>query len=577
MKGLGGRSLQGVLMSTFLICLAVILAFVVLAVVPRVSEMLKTSAVERTKETVLQSVSGVDLFVSGALTALHYATGLLPEEPETDQSGWQQRLDFMRNSRSETVALAFFADDGSLFYSTDGQLRQPASAVRQAAWFKKALSWQGTVTYFSLPHVQDLFDAQRRYVITLSRSVPYVADGQQRMGVLLMDIDYLAFSQVAGAIRLGESGYVYLMDEQGALVMHPKLQLIHKALFEEDRRSVLDQTLGIVTDQAGGRERTLIVTTVGQTRWRLVGVAYADEILTLQSTFMRIISVVLIAAVLLSLAAASVMAYAITRPIRYLEQRMRLVEAGDLKVTIKETGFREIRSVSGAFNHMLWRIRLLMNQIVLEQETKRLHELNALQAQINPHFLYNTLDSIIWMEERGRSQQAITMVSALAKLFRISISKGRNEILVHEELEHARNYMIIQQMRFKDRFVYRIDCEEAVRNLHTVKLIVQPLVENAINHAMDELSDTPLSIAVRAYQEGDRLCLSVQDDGMGIPPDKLANLLTAPAGTSGIGIRNVHERIQLTFGSDYGLQIDSQEDEGTIVIIRLPLLKGGQA
>ncbi|MHC1787600.1 MAG: sensor histidine kinase [Christensenellales bacterium] len=572
MSSPGGRSLQSVLMSTFLICLAVILSFVVLSVVPRVSQMLTTSAIERTKETVLQGVSGVDIYVNNALTALHYASGLLPEEPLSDASGWQQRLDFMRNSRAETAALAFFSQEGELFYATDGSLRVPPSQVRGAAWFQDALSWEGTATHFSLPHVENLFSAQRRYVISLSRGVPYLEGGQERMGVLLMDIDYLSFSQVANRITLGESGYVYLMDEEGALVMHPRLQQIYKGLYEEDRRSVLEATLGIVSDRSLGRERTLIVTSVNQTRWRLVGVAYADEILRLQSAFLRIISVVLAAAVLLSLAAASVMAYAITRPIRYLEQRMRLVEAGDLHVSIDERGFREIRSVSSAFNHMLWRIRQLMDQIVVEQETKRLHELNALQAQINPHFLYNTLDSIIWMQERGRSQQAVIMVSALARLFRISISKGRSEILVQEELEHVRNYLIIQQMRFKDRFLYTIQSAEDVRNLHTLKLIVQPLVENAINHAMDELGLQQLHIEVAAFREGGRLCFTVRDDGLGIPQDKLKGLLSAPAGAGGIGLRNVHERIQLTYGKAYGLQIDSVEDEGTCVKVLLPLL-----
>jgi two-component system sensor histidine kinase YesM len=225
---------------------------------------------------------------------------------------------------------------------------------------------------------------------------------------------------------------------------------------------------------------------------------------------------------------------------------------------------------------MLWRIRQLMEQIVSEQEKKRLHELNALQAQINPHFLYNTLDSIIWMEERGRSAQAVIMVSALARLFRISISRGRNIILVHEELEHVRNYLIIQQMRFKDKFIYTIECEEELRNLHTIKLIVQPIVENAINHAMDELADTRLDIKVRAYSEGEFLCFEVSDDGIGIPFDKRKTLLTEAVGASGIGLKNVHERIVLTYGQPYGLSVESEEDEGTIVTIRLPLHQGGE-
>lgn len=567
---LGGRSLQTVLMTAFLVCLVVILVFVLASVVPRVSQMLQQSAVERTKETVMQGVHSTELFLSSALNGLHYAATLVPEEPLSAPETWHQHLDQLRQSRPDIASLAFFLEDGTLHYSTDGALRPAPARVREENWFKKAVAWEGTVTHFSTPHVQDLFSDQRRFVLTLSRSVPYTQNGSPRLGVLLMDLDYMAFSQVVDSVKLGESGYVYLMDEQGRLVAHPRLQQIYAGLAVEDRAQVLSQEVGVTEDKAGGRERTLIIATVSPTRWRLVGVAYADEILSLQAQFLRIFFFVLPAGVLLSLAVALVMAYAVTRPIRNLESTMRLVEEGNLDVRIKESGFREIRGVAGAFNHMLWRIRLLMDQVVVEQETKRLHELNALQAQINPHFLYNTLDSIIWMEERGRSKQAITMVSALARLFRISISRGRNEIAVHEELEHVRNYLIIQQMRFKDRFTYRITCQEEAREKRTIKLIVQPLVENALNHAMDELAEEQLHIQVLAFVEEDTLCFEVVDDGMGIPEERLSTLLTAPAGQSGIGLKNVHERIQLTYGARYGLTIRSVEDEGTVVTIRLP-------
>ena len=571
-----GYSLQSVLTSAFLLLVAIVLLFVLLLVVPRVSDMLRSSAIQRTKETVLQGVSSVDIYVDSTLRALHHATGLLPRELNTDDSSWQDNLFFIKSSRSDIAAFSFFLEDGSLSYSTEGSLRVAPIRVKQTDWFQNALRWEGTVSYFSLPHIQELFQSQHRYVISVSRSVAYTQNGQQKNGVLLMDIDYLSFSQISNGITLGQSGYVYLMDENGTLVTHPRLPLISSGLHTEDREAVLSATLGITQDKALKRDRTLIVTSVSQTRWRLVGVAYADEILTLQSAFIRTITIVLISAALVSLAAAGLMAYLVTRPIRSLEKRMRLVEAGDLNASVSESGFREIRNVSSAFNHMLWRIRLLMEQIVTEQETKRLHELNALQAQINPHFLYNTLDSIIWMEERGRSAQAVIMVSALAKLFRISISKGRNVILVHEELEHVRNYLIIQQMRFKDKFVFTIECEEDLGNLHTIKLIVQPLVENAINHAMDELADRQLAIKVKAFQQDDFLCFEVSDDGIGIPPEKIQSLLTSPAGTSGIGLKNVHERIQLTCGKRYGLNIHSKEDQGTVILIRLPLNLGGE-
>lgn len=565
-----GYSLQNVLMAAFLICLSLILAFVLLSVVPRVSRMLRQSAIERTRETLQQGLNSADLYVNSALTALHYACSQVPEEPLSNGGDWRDRLLFMRNSRNDTVSLAFFLEDGSLLYGTDGALRLTPAEVRQAPWFERALQGEGALSAFSLPHVQQLFFDQRRLVISLSRSLPYTEQGVERTGVMLMDIDYLRFSQVADSIRLGLSGYAYLMDEQGRLITHPRLKEINNGLYAEDREAVLKQRVGLSRDSVDGRERQLIISTLNQTRWRLVGVAYADEILSLQSAFLRTISVALAAAVLLSLAAASLMAFWVTRPIRALESKMSLVDKGELNIRMDETGFREIRSVSQAFNHMLARIRHLMDQVLQEQETKRLHELNALQAQINPHFLYNTLDSIIWMQERGRGAQAVEMVSALARLFRISISRGRSEILVSEELEHVRNYMIIQQMRFRDRFVYQVDCQEEAKNLRVIKLIIQPLVENAINHAMAALADQQLHIGVRAYLEGEALCFEVSDDGVGIPAEKLAHLLEAKPGIDGIGLKNVHERIRLSYGAPWGLEIQSVEDEGTLVTVRLP-------
>lgn len=565
-----GRSLHTVIMTAFLLCMGALLLFVMLTMVPRISTLLETNAVDRTKETVLQSVSTIDNYVDNMLSSLHFSSTLLPSDPSAADDSWKQRLLFLQQSRSEIITLAFFGEDGSLFYSTNGELRASPQEVKGLPWFQKAVEWEGTVTYFSQPHVQHLFSDQRPLVVTMARGMEYVKDGRWRTGVLLMDVDYAAFSKLVDDISLGASGYAYLIDEHGELVCHPKWQLIHQGLMQEDRAAVLSQTVGITRDTFQGRDRVNIITTVGQTRWRVVGVAYIDEILALQNAFIRIITVVIMSAALLSLASATVMAFFVTRPIRHLEDKMKKVEAGDLNVTIAEKGFREIRSVSASFNHMLRRIRVLMDRVVAEQETKRLHELNALQAQINPHFLYNTLDSIVWMEERGRSQEAITMVLALAKLFRISISKGRRFISVREELEHVRNYLIIQKMRFKDKFTYELTVQEEALSERTVKLIVQPLVENCINHAIDEAQGKELHIVIDVRVAGEDLLFTVADDGVGIREDLLPALLTTSSGENGIGLKNVHERIHLTYGPGYGLTIHSVEDEGTTITVRIP-------
>lgn len=184
----------------------------------------------------------------------------------------------------------------------------------------------------------------------------------------MMDIDYNSFHDLTEHVSLGTSGYNYILNREGELVVHPLQQLIYHGLAQEDLTAVNQFLVGQGRDRVDGRERVLISATLNQTRWRLVGVAYIDEILELQNTFIRIVSIVLLCAAMLSFAVASVMAYWVTRPMRYLEDTMRQVEAGDLNVAIKEQGFREARSVSVAFNHMIARIRALMDQIVQEQE-----------------------------------------------------------------------------------------------------------------------------------------------------------------------------------------------------------------
>jgi len=565
-----GYSLHNVVMLAFLICMVMLLLFVILTLVPRVNDLLETNAVDRMKETVLQGVGTLGIYVENVLSSLHSSSTLLPTNPHQEDETWKDYLAFTDQNRRDIGALAFFAEDGELFFATAGNLSVDKAEVVKCDWFVRALRGQGTVTAFSSPHVQHLFDERRSLVVSLSRSIEYQEDGDWRAGVLLMDVGYSAFSEVVNGISLGSSGYAYLMDVEGELICHPKLQLIYQKLWQEDRAAALRQTVGITRDMVDGRERVLIIATVGQTRWRMVGVAYIDEILAMQNAFIRIISVILGSAALLSLAFATVMAYWVAHPIYHLETKMKNVEAGDLTVTITEKGFREIRAVSAAFNHMLRRIRGLMDRVVAEQETKRLHELNALQAQINPHFLYNTLDSIVWMQERGRGKEAITMVVALAKLFRISISKGRRFITVREELEHVRNYLIIQKMRFKDKFAYELAVQEEALSERTVKLIVQPLVENCINHAIDEAQGTELHIRIDVSVEGEDLLFTVEDDGVGIREELLPSLLTTSSGENGIGLKNVHERVQLTYGSMYGVTIQSMEDVGTTITVRIP-------
>jgi two-component system sensor histidine kinase YesM len=228
---------------------------------------------------------------------------------------------------------------------------------------------------------------------------------------------------------------------------------------------------------------------------------------------------------------------------------------------------------------MIGTIKKLMRQIVLEQESKRKYELEALQAQINPHFLYNTLNSVVRMVGMNKNEEVTTMITSLSRLFRISLGKGKSVITIADELEHARNYLVIQQMRFKNKFDYSIEADEAVLNYATLKLIIQPLIENALVHGIEPSVDKG-HIKVKVKLDGQDIVIEVSDDGLGMSEERLKQVITGQVTSSkgsGVGVTNVQERIRLFYGQTYGLHFDSELEEGTRVTIRFPIMEMEQA
>ena len=240
-------------------------------------------------------------------------------------------------------------------------------------------------------------------------------------------------------------------------------------------------------------------------------------------------------------------------------------------------GTTEITTLSNSFEHMVVKIQKLMEQVRQEEITLRKTELKALQAQINPHFLYNTLESITWMVEANKNEEAVFMISELAKLLRISLSKGRTVIRIADELQHSTSYMNIQKVRYKDRFETEFLIEEEIKEYCTIKLIIQPILENAIYYGVGNMDeDDGGKITVKGKKDGNDIYISVIDNGMVMSEEIVENLLLdngkVPKHGSGVGLINVHTRIQLMYGKEYGLKIYSEPDEGTEVVIHIPAI-----
>lgn len=491
-------------------------------------------------------------------------------------SGIDNDLNLLYEANKDTlVSLACFSEEGQLISAVPFSSLKPDIDVTEQDWFLKASEKMENL-HFSDIHVQNLFDnsSDRYYwVISLSRGVEITRNGSLESGILLVDMDFSGIQQLFTKVNIQSPGYVYLVDSNGKLIYHPKQNLIFSNLIEEN--NIQDAALedGIHKESFHGEERMLVVKTVGYTGWKIISVT---PIKRLYGTFFRsqlMAFLVVAIAILVMIFLNQLVAVRVVKPLKRLENSVKEIDFSPTP-QIYIGGPHEIQHLGKTIQSMVVEMRRLTDDIVREQEEKRKSELDALQSQINPHFLYNTLDSIMWMIEAEKYEDAISMVQALGSLFRISLSKGKTLITIEDEIRHAQSYVAIQKYRYKNRFEAFFDVDNSLTHYKTIKLIIQPLIENAIYYGM-EFMDGDGEIHIRVKPDGADLSIEVADNGPGIPTERLSSLLTEETRErsrgSGIGLRNVHQRIQLYFGSAYGLEIESEPDEGTLVRIRLPL------
>ncbi|MCB0167681.1 MAG: sensor histidine kinase [Anaerolineae bacterium] len=290
--------------------------------------------------------------------------------------------------------------------------------------------------------------------------------------------------------------------------------------------------------------------------------------------------VLMLAAAIFSVVAAWIISESIYIPIKKLHNVTTTITENDLQVLVTSDNANEIAELGLSFNIMIGKIREMLDSKIKEQENLKKAEFRVLQAQINPHFLYNTLDTIIWMAESKRYDQVIEIVRALSSFFRITLSKGRDWITIREEIERTKSYLTIQKMRYRDILDYRIEADPSILENSILKMTLQPLVENAIYHGIKNKRSGGV-VTVRVYRPDDgRISLEVADDGIGFTSYKLAqvqNKLDDDASNDinlregGFGLENVNKRIKLYYGKEYGLSIASDYQQGTRVVINIPL------
>ena len=571
-----GKSIQYTISLSFTLVAVGSMVIIGVLLYTQFTENLRKTILQENQQLVNQIALNVNYYVrnmKGISDSMYYNVIKNADLSETSLRG-EMSLLYEANT-NQLVSIACYREDGTLVGAAPNANQKADVDVSTQPWFTSAISVIEN-SHFTTPHVQNLFeDSSQRYnwVISLSRMVELTSGGATSRGVLLVDMNYSGIEQIFTQMTNDNAGYVYLIDKTGEIVYHPKQKLIYSGLFQENNQMAKEYSDGIHQEVFEGAQRQVIVKTTGYTGWRVVSVIPNSEF-AVGFNQMRLFVIGIVGfAILLIIVMNSFVSSLIANPIKKLERSVKKLDDGKLDLDIFIGGPYEIEKLGRTIRSTVEQLREVMDEVVREQELKRKSEFDALQAQINPHFLYNTLDSIVWMVESERHNEAISMVTALASLFRISLSKGQNFIPVKTELQHAGHYLYIQNIRYKSKFTVAIHVDPEIEECITIKLILQPLLENAIYHAM-EVMDGDGEITINGYLQGEDVYIEVRDNGLGMPPDKVETLLAGKAEPgkkgSGIGLRNVHQRIQLYYGPEYGLTIESELDKGTTVRIHLP-------
>ena len=538
------------------------------------------SAVANTEMTVESTIDRLNSSLLDLRQISDAANYNIVQQYDISSQEFTRQFSMLYETNTDKIqSLALYGYDGKLIESEPVATVKDNVKVADQKWYQDARSEIENI-HFSTPHVQNLFDdGTFRYhrVVSLSRSVDINDGSTSGSGVLLVDMKYSVLEDMLERINETSSGiYYYLCSRDGEIIYHPRWTEINRGLFKEKNNKAASYEDGIYEMKTDGQKENVVVGSVAYTGWKLIGVVPESVQETSINKFRYYIITTILILVMMLLQVNRFISRKISRPIRELDESVKAYEAGAMP-DIYIGGSAEIRHLGYSVQKSYEQIETLMKEIIQQQTERRKSELDALQSQINPHFLYNTLESITWMIEAQRNKEAVVMISELAKLLRVSLSRGKTIISIGDELQHGRSYMNIQRVRYKERFKVEFLIDEEIKNYCIVKLVIQPLLENAIYYGVGNMDeDDDGQILVRGEKKGEDIYISIEDNGMGMPEDIRDNILTdnskVPKHGSGVGVINVHSRIRLMFGPEYGLEVYSELDEGTKVVIHIPAI-----
>lgn len=540
------------------------------------------TAEEHSVQLIHQVSNSMDVYVETIEKMVNYIQLELQDTPfftmeSEGASGWESETDYIRsvlenvaNSHRE-VAGIFIATKEDLYVST-GMSRISRDPFQNERWYREAAENPEEIQLISVVTGRNIV-TNRSYsiddVFSLAKAVQDPETGEV-LGVILLDIRHDIIQSSINGVTIGEKGFVFVMDQEDNIVYTP----VNGIVYRVNPKWV--KAMEPMSVQIQGGSYQIRSELSPYTGWRTVGVFSMDEVMSSVNTIVYILFTCVIISLVLVVIVSFKFSRTLTNPIFKLKRLMKQAESGDLTVRFNFEHNDEIGELGQSFNHMIARIDQLIQMVYVEQENKRTAEMKSLQEQIKPHFLYNTLDTISWMARDYDAEDIVRLVDALTNMFRIGLSHGKDIITVKEEITHVSNYLYIQKIRYKDKLNYVIHVDESLYAIEVPKLILQPLVENAIYHGVKAKRGGG-TITITGVPEGENLVFTVQDNGAGMPQEKVEELNRRMSERSvldeqkSFGLFYIRERIQLCYGTGYGVHVESALGEGTRVTITLPL------
>jgi two-component system sensor histidine kinase YesM len=529
-----------------------------------------------TEQTIHKSAEQIELYID-KLKGISY---LIANDPHT--------ISYIESNEFEAetellIENAMYTDsfiNSIIIASIDGRILSNEASINMTVsddmmsepWYVSAISSNLVLTGARMTNFSMDKDD---WVISIRQEI--MDSNGDNIGLVIIDVKYLVIDQLLEETDLGSDGYSFILNDHGDVVYHNDTRYFTDSDLKNDLVDISTMYVGYHQEM----NKLTYTESIEGTNWSLYGVSSLDGLDVFRRQLLETLILVEIVLMILVIGTGFYIANIVTKPIKKLENAMLNINQTFMKLDVDEISSHEIKSLANHFNDMIDEIKRLMNEVTVNEKYLRTYELNALHSQINPHFLYNTLDTIVWMAEFEDSEAVINITKSLANFFRLSLSKGKELITLEDEISHAREYLFIQKQRYDEKLSYDIEVDDALLNVMVPKIIIQPIVENAIYHGIKELDGNGF-IKVLISKKGDRIEIIVSDDGVGMSQESLDRLRSklndmntttyvSNKKLGGVGILNVHQRIKLYYGEEFGINVESSEKKGTVVIISMGL------